>query len=575
MAFAGGRVHGVAPTAVAVWTPEGLITLAPPFARTVARAGGGEWHVRATLAPLARGDRGRGVADPLLLPVPIPGRERRLEVRSRHHLHGRIAVHVRRGRRTWFRGESIARRPGGRGYAARMTSSAMSSSAPCSRPSSRRTCVQTASGGRSTPSSELAQRLEPAVDRVGAGFDEAVGVEHERRVRRELDDVARVVGHPEAERRAGLGPDQPRPAATISGGGWPASENVSCRRSRVVDGGEHGRHRQVEQRGRADAQVREHAIGRVAVVGVGGEHRAQLAHPRGGLRAVAHHVADHQQQAAVLERVGEVEVAADVAPAGARQVARGELDARQLRQPGREQRALQRQREPPLGVEEHRVVERDARPRGELDQHAPVERAADRVEHADRPDHPPAGDEREREHQPVADRLLQARRELARGAARARRPRRASWRAPRMPSTASVPGPATCATRKPSPPPGSRPSSSSRIRSASATITPRPEPVQDDVGEDRQQLRDLERAREPRARRAEDLQAAGGGAAGGERVVALAGQPRGVLLGADAVGDVVEVDAQALAARRGADVEPGVERRVVVLDDRALRSSAG
>ena len=48
VAFAGGRIHGVAPTAVVAWTPDGLVTLAPPFARTVARAGGGEWHIRAT-----------------------------------------------------------------------------------------------------------------------------------------------------------------------------------------------------------------------------------------------------------------------------------------------------------------------------------------------------------------------------------------------------------------------------------------------------------------------------------------------------------------------------------------------
>ena len=59
----------------------------------------------------------------------------------------------------------------------------------------------------------------------------------------------------------------------------------------VVDGGEHRRHRQVEQRGRADAEMGEDAVGRVAVIGVRGEHRAQLAHPRRGLRPVAHDVA--------------------------------------------------------------------------------------------------------------------------------------------------------------------------------------------------------------------------------------------------------------------------------------------
>lgn len=104
VAFAGGRVHGVAPTAVAVWTDDEVVTLAPPLARTVARAGGGEWSVRASSWRWQVEVTGEA-AQPLLLPVPIP-RERRLEVRSRHHLLGRVEVVVRRGRRVWFRGES-------------------------------------------------------------------------------------------------------------------------------------------------------------------------------------------------------------------------------------------------------------------------------------------------------------------------------------------------------------------------------------------------------------------------------------------------------------------------------------
>ena len=143
--------------------------------------------------------------------------------------------------------------------------------------------------------------------------------------------------------------------------------------------------------------MREHAVGRVAVVGVRGQHRAQLPHPRGGLRTVAHDVADQQQQPAVLERVPEVEVAADVLAADAGQVARGELDPRQRRQRRRQQRALERQREPPLGAEQDRVVERHARARRELDQHAPVERALDRADHDRRAHHPPARDQRQRE----------------------------------------------------------------------------------------------------------------------------------------------------------------------------------
>jgi hypothetical protein len=103
-AFAGGRVHGVSPTAVVVWTDEGLVTLAPPLAQTVARAGGGEWQIRAR-SPRWRVELAGEATDPLLLPVPLPD-ERRLEIRSHHHLHGRLAVEVKRGRRTWLRAES-------------------------------------------------------------------------------------------------------------------------------------------------------------------------------------------------------------------------------------------------------------------------------------------------------------------------------------------------------------------------------------------------------------------------------------------------------------------------------------
>jgi hypothetical protein len=104
LAFAGGRVHGVAPTAVAVWTDAETVTLSPPLARTVARAGAGEWSIRASNWRW-RVEITGAARDPLLLPVPLP-RERRLEVRSRHHLLGDVAVEVRRGRRLWFRGES-------------------------------------------------------------------------------------------------------------------------------------------------------------------------------------------------------------------------------------------------------------------------------------------------------------------------------------------------------------------------------------------------------------------------------------------------------------------------------------
>jgi hypothetical protein len=106
VAFAGGRIHGVAPTAVVAWTDRETLALAPPFARTVARAGGGEWHIRATSPRWRveiRGEAGGG----LRLPVPLP-RERRLELRSNHHLTGQVEATVWRGRRLWLRTSGLA-----------------------------------------------------------------------------------------------------------------------------------------------------------------------------------------------------------------------------------------------------------------------------------------------------------------------------------------------------------------------------------------------------------------------------------------------------------------------------------
>jgi len=105
VAFAGGRIHGVAPTAIAVWTDRELISLAPPLARTVTRAAGGEWHVRAQ-SPRYRVELTGEAIDPHRLPVPIPGAERRLEIRSSHYLRGAIDLKVHRGRRLWFSGSS-------------------------------------------------------------------------------------------------------------------------------------------------------------------------------------------------------------------------------------------------------------------------------------------------------------------------------------------------------------------------------------------------------------------------------------------------------------------------------------
>jgi Tocopherol cyclase len=106
VAFAGGRLPRFgAPTAVVVWSPVGLVRLAPPFAATVAGAGGGAWRVRARSARLAVELEGEATEPALRLPVPIPA-ERRVEPRSDHHLCGRLRVSVKRGRRLFLHAES-------------------------------------------------------------------------------------------------------------------------------------------------------------------------------------------------------------------------------------------------------------------------------------------------------------------------------------------------------------------------------------------------------------------------------------------------------------------------------------
>ena len=67
--------------------PTGLVSLAPPFARTVARAGGGEWRIRAKSARWRMEIEG-SAAGGLRLPVPLPP-SAGSELRSNHHLVGR------------------------------------------------------------------------------------------------------------------------------------------------------------------------------------------------------------------------------------------------------------------------------------------------------------------------------------------------------------------------------------------------------------------------------------------------------------------------------------------------------
>ena len=106
------------------------------------------------------------------------------------------------------------------------------------------------------------QPLEPGVDVAPAFLDQAVGVEARASppsgistAWRSYSDAPAPSGGPgRASANAGGAS-----SGAISGGRCPASENVSSRCPRVVDRGEHRRHRQVQQRrwrGRSGARAR-------------------------------------------------------------------------------------------------------------------------------------------------------------------------------------------------------------------------------------------------------------------------------------------------------------------------------
>ena len=109
VAFAGGRLAlggvAMAPTAVVVHGPSGLLRLAPPFAATVAAVGAAGWRVRARSARHWVELEGETGGTPAILPVPEVA-ERSVHPGSHQVLAGRLAVTVGRGRRTLVRDES-------------------------------------------------------------------------------------------------------------------------------------------------------------------------------------------------------------------------------------------------------------------------------------------------------------------------------------------------------------------------------------------------------------------------------------------------------------------------------------
>jgi hypothetical protein len=106
-AFAGGRLGGpLTATAVAVRTADGqVVRFAPPAGLVVAEAGGGEWRLRGRTPRWSVLLEGEAAGAPHMLPVPVPA-ERRAELRSEHHLAGRMRVVLRKGRRVALRASS-------------------------------------------------------------------------------------------------------------------------------------------------------------------------------------------------------------------------------------------------------------------------------------------------------------------------------------------------------------------------------------------------------------------------------------------------------------------------------------
>ena len=103
-AFAGGRILGGAPTALVVALGDRLFTAAPPLATVTTSTAPGRWRLRSGAIEI------EAEADPdtaHVLPVPVPGEERRIELRSRQHLTGRLAVTVRRRGGIVYRGETL------------------------------------------------------------------------------------------------------------------------------------------------------------------------------------------------------------------------------------------------------------------------------------------------------------------------------------------------------------------------------------------------------------------------------------------------------------------------------------
>ena len=163
---------------------------------------------------------------------------------------------------------------------------------------------------------------------------------------------------PGAARRldAAVGAHQQR--QRVAAGGDARLDTVGPRLERDV---EHGAEAAVRAAFAADrvVEILQHDLRAVGVQGGRGAHGvAGERGDGGGLGALAADVADHERPGAVSGREAVVEVAADLVALTRGVVARRQLDARDVRQRRRQQRALERARDLRPLLVEPRVVDR-------------------------------------------------------------------------------------------------------------------------------------------------------------------------------------------------------------------------
>src|SRR4051794_15781377 len=208
---------------------------------------------------------------------------------------------------------------------------------------------------------EPAHTLEPGVERLAPDLDDAVGVEHDRRAAAQLavlGVVAAAARH--AERDVGHHAQVSGPAVRVDderrrGAGVDHLDPFALGGHREVGAGRHRRRRDVREHPvePVDALAR-----RVAVERVRAQGGAELGHERRRRQPAADDVADGEPDAPAADGKDVVPVAAEARRGRRRQVAGGDLEARDHGELLRQQRPLQRLGDAALLVE-MRVLDRE------------------------------------------------------------------------------------------------------------------------------------------------------------------------------------------------------------------------